>query len=133
MRRRVARAIACMLTGALLLAQAAVASYACPSMNGDERVVSASESPVPSSEEDATMDLGALDVNAPSLCAEHCKAGQQTDRTATVALPLAVPVLLYLAPAPPLALLRCPPRLTWSSAMVAAAPPHAILHCVRRT
>ena len=79
------------------------------------------------------MDLGALAVNAPSLCAEQCKEGQQTDRTATVALPLALPVLQNRAPAPPLALLRCPPRLTWSSAMVAAAPPHAILHCVRRT
>jgi hypothetical protein len=68
-----------------------------------------------------------------AICAEHCGYGDQGDRSAASAVPpiiLSVAYFLNVAPA------VCPPRRSSAEqahALVLGSPPHAILHCVRRT
>jgi len=76
--------------------------------------------------------IGAMDASSPNLCAEHCKQGQQSDKAPTLNAPAAVLTTLYATPLVPE--LAPPPRSAAAtlSALVAASPPHAILHCVYR-
>jgi hypothetical protein len=75
---------------------------------------------------------GAMDPSSPNLCAEHCKYGQQSDHAPTLNVPAAVLTALYVTP--PVPVVASPPRAAADtmSALVAAAPPHAIAHCVFR-
>ena len=76
--------------------------------------------------------VGAMDSESPNLCAEHCKQGNQSDQASTLTVPVALLTALYTTtPALPG---KAPPRPTAAtlSALVAASPPHAILHCVYR-
>lgn len=132
LKRRVVRAIALGLAGAVLMAQAALAGYACPSMSGaiadDAGFTSEAAAQVRGGD---AFDM--TDPAAPGVCAEHCKVGQQSNLVANLALPASVMAELYTAP-PARATASVSPRAAdWLTAIIAASPPHAILHCVRRT
>lgn len=146
MKRGLLRQVARCLAAVLFLTQLMVAAYACPGMSSamaaraqtgqTEQLMSASAlqgeeaalaAPMPNCSDMA----GAMDPDAANLCAEHCKYGQQSDQAPTLAVPAAILSALYATPVvPPTALPRSAAVLTGMP--VAAAPPHAILHCVFR-
>lgn len=77
--------------------------------------------------------VGMTDAASANLCAEHCKFDQQIAHATTLTVPVALLSPLLLAPWAPE--VPSPPRTTatFLSALGAASPPHAILHCVYRT
>ena len=144
MKRKLLQAVARGLIGALLFAQMAVAAYACPglastiassepaatqSQSQSESIVAA---PARSTEQPLECDdmSGSMDPSFANLCAEHCRHGQQSDKTPTVSVPAAVLMALYSAPLPLQAAMPSHPAAAPMSA--AASPPHTILHCVFR-
>jgi len=144
MRRNWVRAVARGLVGVVLMAQLAIAAYACPALsvakvaNVPEALASemgAAEPGMPMAGGANCDDMagGSIDPSAPNLCAEHCKVGQQSDQAQTITVPAVVLTPLYATPLVPQTAL--PPRIAAAtmSALVAASPPHAILHCVFRT
>src|SRR5438552_19186798 len=74
-----------------------------------------------------------MDQASPNLCVEHCHTGQQSaDQVAAPAVSPALLTSLYtLSPTPQPAWPSGPPAASLS-ALVAASPPHAILHCCLR-
>jgi len=150
MTRQFLRSVAGILIGVLLFAQMAVAAYACPGLSlsantqmramelvkisSDDVAMSAATNqaaPCESMGEDTAM--GSLDLQSPNLCAEHCKFGQQSDQASTLTVPAALLMALYFAPlVPNLTAELSPVAAATPSALVAASPPHAILHCCFR-
>ncbi len=68
------------------------------------------------------------------VCAEHCKIGTQGDQSSSVVVPAVVLSALYGVK--PASIVTPPTRrasAAMASALALASPPHAILHCVRRT
>ncbi len=138
MTRSFLRGLARGLIGVLLVAQLAVAAYACPGLAAkapDTAMASAGatmlatmHAPMPGCED----MVGALDPEQANLCAEHCKQGQQSDQAPTLTVPVAMLTALY--PTTPALPGKASPRPTAGtlSARVAASPPHAVLHCVYR-
>lgn len=147
MTRRVMRTLARGVIGCLLFMQFAIAAYACPA--GFQRMANE----LPSSSAEAAVDqlselkidltswlasessrwIGGLDADSTNLCAEHCKSGQQSDQASTIVVPAALLTPRYLTPHQPDGLMSQRYCAAPVSALVAATPPHAILHCVRRT
>ncbi len=132
--RRLLRDLARSLIGTLVLAQLAVAAYACPALargaEGGQANSAAMALRTPMA--DCDDAVGAMDSGSPALCAEHCKQGQQSDQVPTLTVPAALLTVLYTTePALPQ---RVPLRSAAAtlSALVAASPPHTILHCVYR-
>lgn len=132
MTRRWLHSVARGLVGVLLFAQIAIAAYACPALSP----AMAAETQMPASVAAPMPDcdgMGAtMDPSAANLCAEHCKVGQQSDQASTLTVPAVLLSVLYttaLVTEPAL-----PPRAAAASpsALVAASPPHTILHCVYR-
>ena len=126
------RTVARGLVGVMLFAQMAIAAYACPALSS----AGAAEMQMPASfavpMPDCDAMTGAMDPSAANLCAEHCKSGQQSDQASTLSVPAVLLSVLYataLVTEPAL-----PPRAAAASisALVAASPPHTILHCVFR-
>ena len=145
MTRKVLQAIARSLIGALLFAQMAVAAYACPGLSSPvpsgETAVTGSEShpnaiagvPRSTVQPSRCEDMScAMDPSFANLCAEHCRHGQQSDQTPTVVVPAVILMALYSAPAPLQAAVPSRPAAATLDALVAASPPHTILHCVYR-
>ncbi len=146
MTRAVLRNIARGLVGVLLFAQMAVASYACPDVAAAlataqqtaaaiQSQTDASAAPLAASTErtgECVTMAGTMDPQSPNLCAEHCRYGEQSDRLPSFTLPAATLTALYVTPLLPE--VAAPLRLAAASmsALVAACPPHAILHCVYR-
>lgn len=148
MRRSWVRVVARGVIGVLLTAQLAIAAYACPALAA--ATATAANAQIPASnalpDEHGAADIGtpmaanghcedmigSLDPSAPNLCAEHCKNGQQSDQARTLSVPAAVFSPLYLAPPVPVKAPPPRPAAATISALVAASPPHAILHCVYR-
>ncbi|RTL45523.1 MAG: hypothetical protein EKK53_06320 [Burkholderiales bacterium] len=145
MSRRFLKSVCRWLIGVVLLAQLAVSAYACPGLvSGVAMNMPASTEAAASGDAGASASMsvsngvncddmgGAMDQAHPNLCAEHCHQGQQSDQTATLNVPAAVFAALYftlLAPEPAAA---PHPAADATSALVAASPPHAILHCCFR-
>ena len=145
MKRGWVRTVARCLVGVVVMAQLAIAAHACPPLSGSAVASAQMATPVALADEpssalagmpmagSATCDdvTGASDQLSPNLCAEHCKVGQQSDQAQTITVPAAVLTPLYVTPPMPEA---APPRpaAATMSALVAASPPHAILHCVFR-
>ena len=136
MKRGIVRGVARGLVGVLLFAQMAIAAYACPGLasamasdmqRGDASVAAATVQMV-----NCDDMVGTMDPTSANLCAEHCKLGQQSDQAPTLNVPAAVLTALYATPLVPAT--APPPRIAAAtmSALVAASPPHAILHCVYR-
>ena len=152
MTRSFLRAVARSLVGGLLMAQMAIAAYACPSLSAAVAAVAAGtlQMPAPSASPDERglvevgmpmaqsnncHDMaGAMDVSSPNLCAEYCKYGQQSDKTPTLSAPTAVLTALYATPLvpDPAALPARSAAATLSALVAAAPPPHTVLHCVYR-
>ena len=133
------------VVGVLLFAQMAIAAYACPGLSSAPKVdteMSANlASQGASNTASGTVDAmgsncddmaGMMDPSSANLCAEHCKYGQQSDHSSTITVPAALLTELYVTPSvPDMAPLPLSAAATLS-ALVAASPPHAILHCVFR-
>ena len=127
------QSISRLLIGVLLLAQFAVASYACPSLN----LAGATASSHAAMALPADMPPGCDQMvpSAANLCAEHCHAGQQSADTASAGM-VGVGVAAHLYSLPMDALHG--PGSSQSHPMpgglldAAPEPPHAILHCVFR-
>ncbi len=138
MKRSFLRTIARWLVGALLFTQLAVAAYACPglasAMQGDAQGRDASAAPMVMAAPMANCDdmVGAMDPASANLCAEHCKYGQQSDHASTLVVPAVVFNALYATPLAPAAPPPSRPAAATLSALVAASPPHTVLHCVYR-
>ena len=93
MTRSFLRTVARGLVGVLLMAQMAIAAYACPAMasgaTGNMQMPALNASPDERGLADVGMSMttssncddmvGAMDASLPNLCAEHCKYGQQSD------------------------------------------------------
>ncbi len=144
MTRQVLQSVSRLLIGVVLLAQLAVSAYACPAL-------AAATAPVASSSLTGGDQARAMETNAVrpmANCAEmaaamdpdfanlysaHCQHGQQSDQAATLAAPAVLLTALCavtpLAPAPAVA---PHPATHPTSALVAAPPPHTILHCCFR-
>lgn len=135
------------LIGLLVFMQLAVAAYACPSLSpssshfqqeqiaGENGVQSMAGMAIADSENgivDCDQMADGLDKNAPNLCAEHCRYGQQSDQTSTLTVPAALLMALYFAPLVPNLTAELRPAAATPSALIAASPPHAILHCCFR-
>lgn len=148
MTRSVVRRVARWMVGVVLLAQMSIAAYACPGIaSALQRIPQATavgSMPMAEPADTAAVPVsapappcddmtGAMDPAAPNLCAEHCRYGQQSDQASTVNVPVAAAlVALYATP-----VVREPvppprPAAALTSALVAASPPRAILHCVFR-
>ncbi len=135
MTRALAQTIAKVLAASLVCAQLLVAAYACPWLASG--IVSSVDTVAvahaqPSDTQPACHQTAPPTDSGPSnLCAEHCKYGQQSDRCATIDVPVALLTPLYAtvgtAPSAPR-----PCVTAWLSALVAASPPHALAHCVWR-
>lgn len=148
MTRRLVHLIARGLIGVLLFAQLSIAAYACPALSSGAMdtdsvalmqmagettaVVDASVDAVTQSPPCGDM-VGMTDAGSANLCAEHCKFGQQSDHASTLTIPVALLAPLLLTPWAPEATQPPRPAAASLSALVAASPPHAILHCVYRT
>lgn len=146
MTRSFLKAVTRGLIGAVLMAQMIIAAYACPAMSqpsASKMQMPAASAPADEqSGEDADMPMaqtsncddmaGAMDNSSPNLCAEHCKVGKQSDHAPTLSAPAVVLTALYAMPL--VSVMAPPPRPAAAllSALVAASPPHAILHCVHR-
>ena len=142
MSRRLLRHLSRWMIGALLLSQMLIAAYACPSLTaaasnpqqfGPELADADDARVAPARDVEISATAAAFDPAAPNLCAEHCKAGQQSDQVAHVVVQTPLPALLYFRIATALAPPPARPSSDTLDALAASAPPHAILHCVRRT
>jgi hypothetical protein len=127
MTRRFLRAVGRALIGVVLFAQLSVSAYACPGVSAAGTLATT----LPSAMDCEDM-TGAMDASSPNLCAEHCKYGQQSDHAPTLNAPAAVLTALYAMPVVPETAPPARPAAATLSALVAASPPHAILHCVHR-
>ena len=129
------RAVARGLVGVVVMAQLAIAAYACPALSAAEVAnmrATQADMPMPGGTNCDDMTSGSIDPSAPNLCAEHCKYGQQSDQAQTITVPIAVLTRLYVTPLVPDVAPPPRPAAATLTALVAASPPHAILHCVYR-
>ncbi|MGJ7568836.1 hypothetical protein ACSFBM_33635 [Variovorax sp. GB1R11] len=150
MTRALVRLVARGLIGLLLFSQLAIAAYACPalsvslaghsssamSMQMAQDAAAATDSARDSAmQESPCADMvGGTDTASSNLCAEHCKYGQQSDHASTLTVPTVLLSVLYpMTPWVPETAPPARPAAASLSALVAASPPHAILHCVYRT
>ncbi len=134
MTRSLLRGLARGLIGVLLFAQLAVAAYACPGLAAKAPAAALASADAAADAEMPDCDdmVGAMDPESANLCAEHCKQGKQSDQAPTLTVPVGMLTALYTTtPTQPG---KAPPRPAAAtlSALVAASPPHAILHCVYR-
>ncbi|QFZ81948.1 hypothetical protein ABL840_04495 [Variovorax sp. NFACC27] len=148
MRRGLVQMVARGLIGLLLFSQLAIAAYACPALSAglagglstDMSMAQGAVSATDNSRDSAVQGspcadmVGATDTASGNLCAEHCKYGQQSDHASTLTVPPVLLSAIYaLTPWVPETVPPARPSATSLSALVAASPPHAILHCVSRT
>lgn len=135
--RSIARLLACVL----LLAQLAVSAYACPGLATASRAATIAPDVVTvdaSVDSDSSMMpgctgmIGNLDQQAANLCAEHCKAGQQSHEVPVVSVPLPLLTALYTVPLIPIDAPPPRPAAVSIDALAAASPPLAVLLCVYR-
>lgn len=117
------------LIGVFLFAQLAISSHACPVLGrsapqGVEVQMPAGCDPV-----------GPVDQKASaSLCAEHCKSGQQNHDTSPAPVVVAPALSLLYVLSGDLRDIAASdaPRASKGPHLLAKPPPHAILHCVFR-
>ena len=132
--RKICRA----LIGVVMLAQMAVSAYACPRLSASPATGTAlaSVAPVNGAIDDPAADCagmtGPMDSDFANLCAEHCHHGQQSGQVATLSVPAALLTALYVTPLTPEPSAPQRPAAAATSALAAASPPLAILHCCFR-
>lgn len=146
MTRAFLKAVARGLIGVVLMTQMIISAYACAaisqplatkmqmpaaSASADEQSSANADRPMAQTSNCVGM-AGAMDASSPNLCVEHCKVGQQSDHAPTLNVPTVVLTALYVTPLVPVVAPLPRPDAATLSALVAASPPHAILHCVHR-
>lgn len=142
------------LIGAMLFAQMAVAAYACPGLSSaleqagqgpaaaaemsmvmaaaDDRQA-AMPNGVPAAEQSMDCEqMAAMDPELPNLCAQHCEQGHQSDQAPTLTVPTVLLATLYALAPPSEAVPVLPAPGVQPGVLVAAFPPHSILHCCLR-
>lgn len=133
MKRSVLRVVARGLAGVLFMAQMTIAAYACPGLS--KALANAASPPGAAAMAEqmpgCTGMSAQMDPDSANLCAEHCKYGQQSDHAPTLSVPAVLLTALYTTPAVPEPPLPRSAATKWT-ALPAASPPHAILHCVFR-
>lgn len=142
-----------LMIGVLLFAQMAIAAYACPNLpkamlagasmhaqvqevmptDADHSTQASPAMGAANAAQSMPVDCDQVDLEAPNLCAEYCKQGQQsTDHTPSPTIAPALLTALYsvtLSTATPTAeAAYYAPGLL----LQAAGPPHAIEHCCLR-
>ena len=154
MTRRFLRLVCRALIGAVLFAQMAVSAYACPGLLAATTMAVPVSAELPSGTESTAAVTAAvtaaasaapalpmmncedmampMDAAFPNLCAEHCHQGQQSDQAATLTVPAALLTELYITPPAPEPIVAPRPAAATASALDAASPPLAILHCCFR-
>ena len=139
------RWLARLLIGTLLFSQLAVAAHACSKLLPFGEPISRASmaelppqgSAVPAETTDAEMsDCAGMaqDPDDPtgSVCVEHCLYGQQSDRTSTINVPAVLLTALYVIPSVREIAVSRRSAAGTLDALVAASPPHTVLHCVYR-
>lgn len=123
------------LIGVFLFARLAVGAYACPSLMGaGEATGVAVAIQAPAAMPGCDQMSMQMDKKAPALCAEHCKLGHQSaDVTPAPVVLAGVPAVLYVLPPAIEPMPGSGRAYPLADAVLAAPPPHAILHCVQRT
>ncbi len=141
MSRQLLRLIAGTLIGFLMFAQMAIAAYACPVLTqpqkqmltvalvNDNAVLPAAVDQKVNCED---MAAASMDPDNANLCAAHCQFGQRNHQASTLTVPVALFVALYVNPPTLVTGSALRPTATAKSALVAASPPHTILHCCFR-
>lgn len=141
MTRSFLRSVSRLLIGVVLMAQMAVSAYACPGLAvttlpmalavADDQAGVSDGAGVQTMTDCAGM-AGGMDPSFPNLCAEHCHLGKQSDQVSTLTVPAVLLSALYVTAfaLEPTAAPR--PAVDATSALVAASPPHTILHCCFR-
>ena len=146
MTRQFLRTVCRALIGVVLFAQLAVSAYACPGLSSAASMkmqMAAAAAPDDGSTDSAMAaaklqspnceDMaGPMDPEFANLCAEHCHHGQQSDQASTLTVPAALLNALYVTPLAPEPIVAPRPAANATSALVAASPPHTILHCCFR-
>ena len=134
MKRSFLQTVCRTLVGVVLLAQLSIAAYACPllsaAMKRGSQTATTATAATPAM--DCAEMAGAMDAALPNLCAAHCHYGEQSDQASTLAVPMAVLTARYLTPLAPVPLAAARSLAAAPSALAAAFPPHAILHCCLR-
>jgi hypothetical protein len=141
-----------MLIGVLLFAQFAIASHACQKLGNNVQVARGPEAVALDGDTAAAADPEGVSVEmdqsspapchdtAPSqdaisgnVCTEHCRYGHQTFDTGQLPSPAPVVfVVLYVLPASVGAESGGSMPSEAQAVLVAASPPHTILHCCFR-
>lgn len=146
MTRQFLRTVCRALIGVVLFAQLAVSAYACPGLTAAGGMTMQVSSPAAADPQptgtamaatgQAAMNCedmaGAMDSSFANLCAEHCQHGQQSDQASTLSVPAALLNALYVTPLAPGPVVAPRHAANATSALVAASPPHTILHCCFR-
>lgn len=146
MTRHFLQAVCRALMAVVLFAQLAVSAYACPGMASAAAMKTPMSATAPAAADARatptaapalqTMNCedmaGPMDPAFANLCAEHCHQGQQSDQTATLAVPPVLLTALYTTPLAPEPCVAPRPAAVAACAGAAASPPLAILHCCFR-
>jgi hypothetical protein len=138
MSRGFRRLVGRLLIGVMVLAQMAIAAFACPTLlstpQSDAPVaMGASPDTTASTEDGGVAGCDQMDNSAPNLCAEHCHFGQQSaDQSPAPTVAAAILTALYTLPAQPEPQGHVQFRADMDIEQAAASPPHAILHCCFR-
>ncbi len=129
MRRIVSR----LLLAALLFAQGAIATYACPAWASKLAPPAAATASAPIPDCHSGDKVAAMDVDTPNLCLAHCQTGLQINdqSDAPNVLPIVASILTVVLP-DPAASASAGRAFATESIFAAASPPHAILHCCFR-
>ena len=136
MTRHFLRMVCRALIGVVLLAQLTVSAYACPGLTAAGMMKSSSTASADADMQPMAncddMAAGQMDPEFATLCAAHCHQGQQSDQAATLTVPAVLLTALYLTPFAAEPIVEPRPAAAATSALVAASPPHTILHCCFR-
>ena len=129
MTRHFLRMVCRALIGVVLLAQLTVSAYACPGLSPDAVTAATAMQSMANCDD---MAAGQMDPEFAALCAAHCHQGQQSDQAATLTVPAVLLTALYRTPSASEPGVAPRQAADAAGALVAASPPHTILHCCFR-
>lgn len=130
MTRQLLRRMCQALIGVVLLAQLTVSAYACPALAPAVAMSATAAQPMSACDD---MASETMDPAFAALCAAHCHTGHQSDQAPSlVVVPVALPTALYSIAVAAETRVAPGPLAAASSALVAASPPHTVLHCCFR-
>lgn len=133
MSRFFSRSVARLLLATLLIAQGAVAAYACPALKGAMEVAAQSRTTTMPADCVEMGRTASMDLDMPNLCLAHCQSEQQVnDHPHAPAVPAVMASVLIVALPDSKVLASSGRAVPFERVPVAASPPHTILHCCFR-